>query len=258
MLPYLHTDRCRILKNVGGHIALFICMLITVWFSACKPKHICPAYQSAFYLDKKVADLEFTPFDQDSMPKMEATVRKTDVLLVLRLGKKKIDKRMAVIPMITIFPETADSALAMADSLAADSAAIEEEEGTNSEEITDSTGTENENLNPEEPPSAEPEEGEKNEEDFGDVPKEAPEKPKAVKKQDLKDPELSDPTMKAEFEESFEDAPKEDDLNEPMPAFEEPPPPPEPKKKKQAKKGPKKAEPVKPKEEEAAPEEDKF
>jgi hypothetical protein len=74
----------------------------------------------------------------------------------------------------------------------------------------------------------------------------------------MKDPELSDPTMKAEFEESFEDAPKEDDLNEPMPAFEEPPPPEPKKKKKSAKKGPKKAEPVKPKEEDAEPEEDKF
>ena len=246
------------MKRAGEHIVLFLCMLIIVWFSACKPKHICPAYQSAFYLDKKVADLEFTPFDQDTMPKMEATVRKSDVLLVLRLGKKKIDKRMAVIPMITIFPETADSALAMADSLSADSAAIEDEEGVNPEEITDSTGTEMENPNPDESPAAEPEEGEKKEDDFGDVPKEAPEKPKAVKKQDMRDPELSDPTMKAEFEESFEDAPKEDDLNEPMPAFEEPPPPEPKKKKKSAKKGPKKAEPVKPKEEDAEPEEDKF
>jgi hypothetical protein len=243
------------LKNVGGNIALVVCILIIGWLSACKPKHICPAYQSTFYLDKKVADLEFTPFDQDSMPKMEATVRKTDVLLVLRLGKKKIDKRMAVIPMITIFPESADSTVAMADSLATDSTILEEE--TNTEEITDSIGTEMENLNPDEPPVSEAEEGEKKEDDFGDVPKEVPEKPKAVKKQDQKDPELSDPTMKAEFEESFEDAPKEDDLNEPMPAFEEPPPT-EPKKKKPAKKGPKKAEPANPKGQQAESEEEKF
>jgi hypothetical protein len=257
MVPYLHTNRCCNLKNVGEHIALIVCMLIIVWFSACKPKHICPAYQSAFYLDKKVADLEFTPFDQDSMPKMEATVRKTDVLLVLRLGKKKIDKRMAVIPMITIFPETADSAMAMADSLAADSAANEEEEGINPEELTDSTSKETENLNPNEPIADEPEAVEKKEDDFGDVPKEVQEKPKTIKKQDLKDPELSDPTMKAEFEESFEDAPKEEDLNEPMPAFEEPPQQ-EPKKKKPAKKGPKKEIPLKPSEKEPEPEEDKF
>ncbi|HRH33890.1 MAG TPA: hypothetical protein PKY12_02480, partial [Catalimonadaceae bacterium] len=74
------------------------------------------------------------------MPRIEETVRKTDVLLVIRLGKKKIDKRMAIIPMITIFPEQADSTLAMADSLAADSAmmeqAPEEEIVEDSSEIT--------------------------------------------------------------------------------------------------------------------------
>jgi len=225
------------------------------WFSACKHKQICPAYQSAFYLDKKTADLEFTPFDKDSMPRMEELVRKTDVLLVLRLGKKKIDKRMAMIPMITIFPEQADSALAMADSLAADSAAIEEESQENSEEINDSTNTEN--LNPDElkPDDKQAEDPEKKEDDFGDEPKPAPEKPKTVKKTDLRDPELSDPSLKAEFEESFEDAPKEEDLNAPIQDFEEPPPP-QSKKKKSIKKGPKKAVPVKPKE--AEPEEDKF
>jgi hypothetical protein len=256
MRPYSQSDRCRLLNKGLFHIALILSMLVTAWFSACRPKQICPAYQSAFYLDKKIADIEFSPFDKDSMPKMEETVRKTDVLLVLRLGKKKIDKRMAIIPMITIFPEQADSALAMADSLAADSAAIEEETEGGQEEITDST--EIENLNPDEPQQPEPEVPDDglNEEIQDEAPKEVAEKPKAVKKVDARDPELSDPSLKAEFEESFEDAPREEDLNEPLAEYEEPPPKAS-KKKKVVKKGPKKAEPEKQKEPEPA-EEDKF
>lgn len=197
-----------------------------------------------------MADIEFSPFDQDSMPKIEETVRKTDVLLVIRLGKKKIDKRMAIIPMITIFPEQADSALAMADSLAADSALqepVEEEEIVeDSSEIAEPEPEEIEKPMEEEEP-----------EDIGEPepPKAIKEVPKPVKKVDLKDPELSDPTLKAEFEESFEDAPSfEPDSTEP------PPPDPEPPVNTPKKKGPKKADPksdaVKPKETEA--EDDKF
>lgn len=245
------------LNRFSGYIALSIFVLVMAWFSACKPKQICPAYQSAFYLDKKIAEIEFSPFDKDSMPKMEELVRKTDVLLVLRLGKKKTDKRMAIIPMITIFPEQADSALAMADSMAADSAYVEEESPENSEETGDSTNLEipeGDEINP--PGAAEENQPqEKAEDDFGDVPKPAAEKPKGPKKTNLKDPELSDPSLKAEFEESFDDSPKDEDLNAPLPDFEEPPPPPV-KKKKAPKKGPPKAEPDKPKEVEQ--EEDKF
>lgn len=232
----------RLIHSVR-HIALFIIVLVIAWFSGCKPKQICPAYQSAFYLDTKIADEAFSPFDKDSLPKIEETVRKTDVLLVLRLGKKKIDKRMAIIPMITIFPEQADSALAMADSLSGDSTMMDEQV----EEELEADSTE---MVPEKEPEMEEPEGP------GDIiidepPKPVADKPKEVKKVDLKDPELSDPSLKAEFEESFEDEPKEEDLNEP------PPPEPEPKKKVQ-KKGPKKAEPNPDKTEEPPAEDDKF
>ena len=235
----------------NSHIVVLLFCSISLWFSSCKTKQICPAYQSAFYLDHKLADVEFSPFDKDSMPKIEETVRKTDVLLVLRLGKKKVDKRMAIIPMITIFPEQADSALAMADSLGSDSAMVDEEAEEISEqnEISDSTETIQENPDAE-PPALEEE----------NIPKIEQPAPKPKKKTDPKDPELSDPTMKAEFEESFEDAPSDIDLNAPLPEEETPIPPPETKVKKK-KKGPvkaeKKADPVK-KEDEPAAEDDKF
>jgi len=224
---------------------------VSLWFSSCKTKQICPAYQSAFYLDHKLADIEFSPFDKDSMPRIEETVRKTDVLLVLRLGKKKVDKRMAVIPMITIFPEQADSALAMADSLGSDSSMVDEEAEEISEQnqITDSTEAIQENLDAE-PPAPDEE----------DIPKIEPVAPKPKKKTDPKDPELSDPTMKAEFEESFEDAPSDIDLNAPLPEEEAPAPAPNfkaKKKKKSPAKAVKKDAPVK-KEEEPATDDDKF
>jgi hypothetical protein len=228
------------------HIAFLLFISITTWLSSCKTKQICPAYQSAFYLDPKIAEEEFSPFDKDSMPKMEETVRKTDVLLVLRLGKKKINKRMAVIPMITIFPEQADSTLAMADSMSLDSTNTEEE----SEEVIDENLSQDstENIEPEpeeEAPVSEDEE----------LPKKEVQTPKPKKKQDLKDPELSDPTMKAEFEESFQESPGDEDLNTPLP--EEPDPVLTEPKLKAKRKGPKKQD-VPKKEDEPQAEEDKF
>lgn len=247
------------------NIVLALIALATFWLPACKPKQICPAYQSAFYLDKKTADIEFSPFDKDSMPKLEELVRKTDVLLVIRLGKKKIDKRLATIPMITIFPELADSALAMADSLAADSAAVEEEGEGESEEMGDSTEVPEEGVAPEETgeekeevPADEPPK-EAFEDDYQAPSEKAPKPKTPQKKTDPKDPEVSDPGLKAEFEESFDDAPKEDEEALDMPSFEEgAPPPPSEKKKKEPKKGSKKAEPAKKEEPEPEPEEDKF
>lgn len=238
------------------------------WFTGCKTKHICPAYQSAFYLDSKIADEQFSPFDKDSMPKMEDLVKKTDVLTIIRLGKKKIDKRMAVIPMITIFPEVADSAIAMADSLAADSLYSEEpeevepEEGDTGEEIAPADDT----AEKQEQPAKEAEEEEaevpkpkrkkevdEESENFNLEPKK-----KSAKKSDLKDPELSDPSLKAEFEESFDLEPKDD---EDMPSFqEEEIEPPKPEKKKRAKAA-KKANPkpqVQPKPASEPEEDDKF
>jgi hypothetical protein len=220
-------------------------------------------------LDKTIADEAFSPFDKDSMPKLEEFVKKTDVLLIVRLGKKKTDKRLAVIPMITIFPEQADSALAMADSLGADSTLAEEPEEEIAEEgaseVADSTNATEGEGDAEQPAAEEAEKPkEKEEEGFGDepeIPKPKEDAPKPKKKTDPKDPEISDPNLKAEFEESFGDEPKLEDLND-LPPLEEEFAPPQnntpAKKKKGAKKGPKKEAPKPKVEDEPAPDDDKF
>lgn len=255
------------LKLSTGYIALLLSAAVILWISACKPKHICPAYQSAFYLDKKMADLEFTPFDKDTQPKMESVVRKTDVLTIIRLGKKKIDKRMAVIPMITIFPEQEDSLLAMADSMAADSAMVEDEGAEG--EIADSAAVEEgdgELKAPDADTEEIPEDGPPKDafEEPEPEQKAAP-KPKTPKKTDTKDPELSDPSLRAEFEESFDVPVLEDESDAPAPSdvpkLEEeedgPPPPPKDLKKGPPKDGKKEDEPS-PKDPEPAQEDDKF
>jgi hypothetical protein len=233
------------LKGVARHIAPIILLALIAWISSCKPKHICPAYQSSFYLDHKMADLEFSPFDKDTLPKMEELVKKTDVLLVLRLGKKKVEKRMSIIPMITIYPEP-DSLLAKSDSLGNDSLAVgdepvpeEGEEGA----VVDSTAADEEAPSDEvkpdeedESPVNEEEPTEENPEDEA-IPKPKPKEIKPLKKTDLKDPELSDPGLKIEFDESFDDSLSEEDINAPSTAVEEPPIPRKESKRKPAKKG---------------------
>ena len=217
------------MKIAGIHIVVIGALFVTGWFSSCKPKHICPAYQSAFYLDQKAAALEFTPFDKDTLPKMENLVRKNDVLLIVRLGKKKLENRMAIIPMITIYPE-ADSSLMAADSLGADSLAADDlipEEEEAERELTDSTqvtdeevpadeATQDEDLNADQEKPA----------DEAEKPKEeAPAPDKTAKKQGRKkaekDPEISDPGLKFDFEETFNDSIPPDDFQNLVPEEEE-------------------------------------
>lgn len=209
----------RIVKNLALHIVSIAFLLVTAWLSSCKPKYICPAYQSAFYLDQKAAAIEFTAFDKDTMPKLERIVRKNDVLLIVRLGKKKTENRMAVIPMITIYPE-ADSAIASSDSLGSDSLAaddlVPDEDG---ELITDSTGAGDEELNADKEPAQE--EGADENPDAEPGPEEqakpGKQEKKGRKKQEEKDPEISDPGLKFEFEESFEDSVSEKEYLDDVP-----------------------------------------
>lgn len=245
------------LKIRSEHIAIFAFLWLTGWFSSCKPKHICPAYQSSFYLDQKAAALEFSPFDKDTMPKLENLVRKTDVLLIVRLGKKKIENRMSVIPMITIYPE-ADSAIAISDSLSADSLAADDEmvpeEGD--ELIQDSTSLEE----PDEPKADEAADEEARPKDETEETPEVPREEEAekvskknVRRKAEKDPELSDPSLKFEFEESFQDSIPEDEMLNPLPGPDDVPVPKEGEKRRAL---PLNGDADKPKEEEA--EDDKF
>gem|GEM_PF-1162729 len=246
------------LKYWYPHTAIIAILWLSAWFSSCKPKHICPAYQSSFYLDQKAAALEFSPFDKDTLPKLENLVRKTDVLLIVRLGKKKIENRMAVIPMITIYPET-DSLLAASDSLSADSLAADDEmvpEEGSDELIQDSTSAEEpEDAGPQEENPDEEARPKEEDPDEAEKPREEPEaaQKKAPRKKAEKDPELSDPSLKFEFEDSFQDSIPEDEILNPLPEEDDTPVPKEGGKRKAA---PLNSDADKPKEEEA--EDDKF
>lgn len=246
------------LKFWYPHTAVLAIIWLSAWFSSCKPKHVCPAYQSSFYLDQKAAAIEFSPFDKDTLPKLEKLVRKNDVLLIVRLGKKKIENRMAVIPMITIYPE-ADSSLAASDSLAADSLAADDElvpEEGGDELIQDSTAVDE--AGDEKPQDESPDEEARPKEedpDAAEKPKEdtEQEQKKAPRKKSEKDPELSDPSLKFEFEDSFQDSIPEDEMLNPLPEEDDTPVPKEGSKRKAA---PLNQDADKPKEEEAT--DDKF
>jgi hypothetical protein len=196
------------LKKAALHSGLLVLFYITTWLSSCKPKYICPAYQSAFYLDQKAAALEFTPFDKDTLPKMENLIRKNDVLLIVRLGKKKIENRMAVIPMITIYREP-DSLLASSDSLGSDSLAADDMmPDEDSDLIQDSSDTSNEEQQDDEVNS---------EEDASEEEKQEKKQSKKNRNQDDKDPEISDPSIKFDFEETFEDSASAEEYQDMIP-----------------------------------------
>ena len=209
-----------------------------------------------------MAAIEFSPFDKDTLPKLEHVVRKNDVLLIVRLGKKKVENRMAVIPMITIYPE-ADSSLLASDSLANDSLAADDElipeEGE--ENLSDSTTVEKEpapDENAEEPSVEEARPKDEEEQNPEEVkPEEPAEKVvRKTRKTVEKDPELSDPGLKFEFEESFQDSLPEDEFVNPIPLEDEDIP--APKKDDKRKANPVHGDADKPKDEEEEATDDKF
>lgn len=118
---------------------------LMLWGGCKRTKYICPAYQSAFVLDmptyKRSAALDSMSasadtsldvdviavlaerirkeptsryeYDADSVPKFPTLGDiKTNVLLIKRISRRRKDKLMANVPMITVFPVSPDSAQA--------------------------------------------------------------------------------------------------------------------------------------------------
>jgi hypothetical protein len=131
-----YTLSLRILSFAGLLCGFFLLA------SGCKTKYICPAYQSAFQLDMAAykipkgldsmaiaADTSLDvdviamlaerirkqpanvyAFNQDSQPQFPANlVIKNEYLIIKRISRKKKSKIIASVPMITVFPESADS-----------------------------------------------------------------------------------------------------------------------------------------------------
>jgi len=116
---------------------------LMLWGGCKRTKYICPAYQSAFVLDmptyKRSSALDSMAasadtsldvdviavlaerirkepgsryeYDADSVPKFPMIGDiKTNVLLIKRISRRRKDKLMANVPMITVFPVSPDSA----------------------------------------------------------------------------------------------------------------------------------------------------
>ncbi len=121
---------------LGRTISLAISVLLLAFSLGCKTKYVCPAYTSAFLLDmpaykvSKAADSMAIASDTsldvdviavlaeriwpvqmvrsndvDSLEFPSDHVVKTQYLLLKKMGKKKKNKLLATVPMITVFPE---------------------------------------------------------------------------------------------------------------------------------------------------------
>lgn len=133
--------RMRILSQTLFLLAVTLPALM-LWGGCKRTKYICPAYQSAFVLDmptyKRSSALDSMAasadtsldvdviavlaervrkeptsryeYDADSVPKFPTIGDiKTNVLLIKRISRRRKDKLMANVPMITVFPVSPDS-----------------------------------------------------------------------------------------------------------------------------------------------------
>jgi hypothetical protein len=91
-----------------------------------RTKYICAAYQSAFFVDRDAGNKMFAfKLDEDSMPIIEDLVKKTDVLLIAPMSKKRKEKSWEIVPMISVFPPVLEKD--SLDNIAADSTMDQEE-----------------------------------------------------------------------------------------------------------------------------------
>jgi hypothetical protein len=125
---------------LGRSISLAITVLMLAFTLGCKTKYVCPAYTSAFLLDMpayKVSkaqdsmavaadtslDVDVIAVlaeriwpaeaaqsnDPDSLEFPSDHVVKTQYLLIRKVNRKKKNKLIATVPMITVFPPSTDS-----------------------------------------------------------------------------------------------------------------------------------------------------
>lgn len=220
-------------KEAGAKKWLFLAAIPIFMAMGCKRvPYICPAYQSAFYLDENFKETTFSQFNEDSMPRIENVVKKNDVLLIAALSKKKTEKRWQTIPMITIFPQP-DSALAKAALESGDQMreGMQEEETAGGEQEETQEGGEkkpkeltSDDFYEEEEEDEDEEEEEQVIDELKDLPEEFP--TEGEPKQDETEPE-KDPAGEPEPEPADEPE-KTEQVEEPAEQPEEPEPAEEP------------------------------
>lgn len=106
-------------------VFFFALFLVMTMFS-CQKKLVCPAYQSAFYLDKEKTEDFFSLFGEDSLPKSDFFVNKNKYGIIVKVKYKKRQQAMRTVKMKTIFPPPSDSLLFASNNMAElDSASID-------------------------------------------------------------------------------------------------------------------------------------
>jgi hypothetical protein len=105
---------------------LGITLVLVLTIFSCQRKVVCPAYQSAFYLDKEKTEDFFSLFGEDSIPKSDVTVNKNKYGIIVKVKYKKKKESMNTVKMKTIFPPPKDSLLLAENNVAEmDSASID-------------------------------------------------------------------------------------------------------------------------------------
>ena len=85
-----------------------ICVIVTVYQSACQQKMICPAYHSYFILDVEETRKTFTLFGPDSLPKQKWDVDKEKYGIAKEIPVEKKLDQMRIISMNSIYKKIED------------------------------------------------------------------------------------------------------------------------------------------------------
>ncbi len=86
----------------------FVLLSLSLFFSACTQRLICPAYQSAFIYDKDELRKKFSYFQEDSTPKI-LTASKTRYLIAEPVSYRKKIRTMQTVEMKDLNPVLPDS-----------------------------------------------------------------------------------------------------------------------------------------------------
>ncbi len=85
-----------------------ICVIVTVYQSACQQKMICPAYHSYFILDVEETRKTFTLFGADSLPRSNWEVDKEKYGIAKEISDYKKTEEMRIISMNSIYKKIED------------------------------------------------------------------------------------------------------------------------------------------------------
>jgi hypothetical protein len=86
----------------------FVLLTLSLLFSACTQRMICPAYQSAFIYDKNELRKKFSYFEEDSIPKI-LVASKTKYLIAEPMSYRKKLRLMQTVAMRPVNPVLPDS-----------------------------------------------------------------------------------------------------------------------------------------------------